>query len=132
MGEVFYFPGTVLMAKHTAEQEMQLSSRCPLCDASVKPDNAEILDESRQGILFHVTCPDCRASLLAVVAASKLGLSSFGMVTDLTAADTKRLRKGRTIDAQDILQAYQELSQFSGSFRSNRKNTAGATKSHKS
>ncbi len=96
---------------------MQLSSRCPLCDARFKATNAEILDESRQGILFHLTCPDCRASLLAVVAASKLGLSSFGMVTDLTAADTRRLRKGRAITHQDVLQAYQELSNFKGSFK---------------
>jgi len=101
----------------TNRNEMQLSSRCPLCNTSFKATNAEILDESRQGILFHLTCPDCRASLLAVVAANKLGLSSFGMVTDLTAADTKRLRKGRAITHQDVLQAYQELSNFKGSFK---------------
>ncbi|MFO0705050.1 MAG: hypothetical protein U0517_03780 [Candidatus Andersenbacteria bacterium] len=105
------------MPKAATEHEMQLSSRCPLCNASFRPTSAEILDESRQGILFHLTCPDCQASLLAVVAASKLGLSSFGMVTDLTAADTKRLRKGSAINHQDVLQAYQELINFTGSFR---------------
>lgn len=105
------------MAKATEGHQMQLSSRCPLCNASFKATDAEILDESRQGMLFHLTCPDCHASLLAVVAASKLGLSSFGMVTDLTAADTRRLRKGTAITHQDVLQAYQELSNFKGSFR---------------
>ena len=108
------------MAKNTrgqAEQEMQLSSRCPLCETSFKPTQAEILDESRQGILFHVTCSGCKASLLAVVAASKLGLSSFGMVTDLSIQDIKRLRKGSAIDAHDVLQAYQELSTIKGSFK---------------
>ena len=110
------------MAKSTdrsdrGQDEMQLSSRCPLCETSFKPTQAEILDESRQGILFHVTCSSCQASLLAVVAASKLGLSSFGMVTDLSVDDIKRLRKGSVIDAQDVLQAYQELSTIRGSFR---------------
>ncbi|MFH0831088.1 MAG: hypothetical protein V1895_03445 [Parcubacteria group bacterium] len=107
------------MAKATEGngQSMQLSSRCPLCSAEFKSNNAEILDESRQGILFHLTCPSCHSSLLAVVAASKLGLSSFGMVTDLTAADTKRLRRGNAISHEDVLQAYQELANFKGSFK---------------
>lgn len=100
-----------------------LSSRCPLCNAEFKANNAEILDESRQGMLFHLTCPSCQASLLAVVAASKLGLSSFGMVTDLTAADTKRLRKGQTISHEDVLKAYQELNNFKGSFKDITQNT---------
>jgi uncharacterized protein (UPF0212 family) len=97
--------------------DVQLSSRCPLCDASFKPQSAEILDESQQGILFHLTCPQCRSSLLAVVAASKLGLSSFGMVTDLTAEDVKRLRKANAISQEDVLKAYQELTTFAGSFK---------------
>jgi hypothetical protein len=96
--------------------DVQLSSRCPLCNASFKPSGAEILDESQQGILFHLTCPECHASLLAVVAASKLGLSSFGMVTDLTATDVRRLRRANTINQEDILQAYQELTNFKGTF----------------
>lgn len=97
--------------------EAGLSSRCPLCDALFKPTGAEILDESRQGILFHLTCPECHSSLLAVVAASKLGLSSFGMVTDLTAPDVKRMRRSGAIEQGEILGAYQELSDFKGSFK---------------
>ena len=94
--------------------DIPLSSRCPLCNAQFKPQGAEILDESQQGILFHLTCPECQSSLLAVVAASKLGLSSFGMVTDLTASDVRRLRKSSVISHDDILQAYEEFTNLTG------------------
>lgn len=97
-------------------RDVQLSSRCPLCNAVFQPAGAEILDESQQGILFHLTCPGCRASLLAVVAASKLGLSSFGMVTDLTAVDVRRLRKSPAISQEDVLKAYEEVSTLKGTF----------------
>ncbi|MFO0702753.1 MAG: hypothetical protein U0514_02685 [Candidatus Andersenbacteria bacterium] len=96
--------------------ETQLSSRCPLCNAVFQPAGAEILDESQQGILFHLTCPSCRSSLLAVVAASKLGLSSFGMVTDLTATDVRRLRRSPAITQEDVLQAYEEINHLNGTF----------------
>lgn len=99
---------------HGNGHDIPLSSRCPLCNAQFKPTGAEILDESQQGILFHLTCPQCKSSLLAVVAASKLGLSSFGMVTDLTATDVRRLRKANAISHDDILQAYEEFTNLSG------------------
>lgn len=112
-------------ASHFGSNEVQLSSRCPLCNAPFDPASAEIVDESRQGILFHLTCPDCSSSLLAVVAASKLGLSSFGMVTDLTAKDVRRLRRSLAIDQEDVLQAYEEISNYNGTFRpgANRQNS---------
>jgi len=96
------------------EHAVQLSSQCPLCGATFKPSDADIVDESRQGILFHLTCNSCRASLLAVVSASKLGLSSFGMVTDLTAKDVRKMRRTHAIDQEDVLEAYQEISEYNG------------------
>jgi len=97
-------------------RDVQLSSRCPLCNTAFQPTGAEILDESQQGILFHLTCPSCRSSLLAVVAASKLGLSSFGMVTDLTALDVRRLRKSPAITQEDVLKAFEEIDALKGTF----------------
>src|SRR3990172_7758392 len=86
-------------------RDVQLSNRCPLCNEVFPSTSAEIVDESQQGILFHLTCPNCQSSLLAVVAASKLGLSSFGMVTDLSAADVKRLRRSPALTQEDVLHA---------------------------
>jgi len=106
-------------------RDVQLSSRCPLCNAVFQPAGAEILDESQQGILFHLTCPNCRASLLAVVAASKLGLSSFGMVTDLTAIDVRRLKRSPAITQEDVLDAYEEVNGLTGTFGDSLLNTNG-------
>jgi len=95
---------------------MRLSSRCPLCNSKFDPADAEIVDESQQGILFHLTCTKCRSSLLAVVAASRLGLNSFGMVTDLTARDVRRLRKSEALNHNDVLNAYKEINNFTGTY----------------
>ncbi len=91
-----------------------MSSNCPLCDAVFDPSQALIVDESSKGVLFHLTCGKCRSSLLAVVAVSKIGINSFGMLTDLSAADVRRLRKARAVSQDDVLRAYLEFINLSG------------------
>lgn len=92
----------------------EINSNCPSCEAKFDPRRSMVIDESRAGVLFHLTCGNCHTSLLAVVAVSRLGVNAFGMVTDLTADDVRRMRRGARVNQDDVLKAYREFINFSG------------------
>lgn len=84
---------------------------CPLCRGAYSPRGIVVIEEADDNRLVHVTCPKCRVSLVAVVAVSPLGMSTVGMLTDLSAGDLKRLANRSAIAADDILAFHQCLHQ---------------------
>ncbi len=88
---------------------MRLISYCPLCQSEFHPTEARLLGERGQRHLIHVRCRACGNAMLALILVTKGGMSSVGLVTDLTYADVMKFRFGRHINVDDVLKAHEGL-----------------------
>lgn len=88
---------------------LRLISYCPLCESQTKPLRARVLEERADGNLIHVQCANCRSSMLALVMNSPLGVTSIGLVTDLTSDDVLRFKDNLGLEADDVLAVHQLL-----------------------
>lgn len=84
-------------------------SFCPLCQSSFRPMEAKVLEERGEKRLVHLHCGKCQNAMLALVLINKGGMSSIGLVTDLTYDDVVRLRDQRRLTTDDVLDFHQIL-----------------------
>ncbi|USN53163.1 MAG: hypothetical protein H6760_03235 [Candidatus Nomurabacteria bacterium] len=89
-------------------------SHCPLCQAFYQPSTSRILVTSEDAHLIHLECTRCGSSVLAIIVASMVGVSSVGLLTDLTAEDVMKFRLGKEIDANDVLDVHEWVQDASG------------------
>lgn len=78
-------------------------SFCPLCQAKQGAIEANVLEEAGETHLLHLHCRHCHIAILAIVNMTPLGLSSFGMITDLSVADAQRLKSVEPVNAEEAL-----------------------------
>lgn len=97
------------MSEHMSElfsnrfEHLRVISSCPICSARYHAAELRVLDERRDAQLIHIRCRKCQSSVLAVVLANQLGISSVGLVTDLTEDDVRRFRNQPVISEDDVL-----------------------------
>lgn len=84
-------------------------NQCPVCKGAYQANQKNILEERGEAHLVHVTCPHCFNSMMAVVVATQLGLSSVGMLTDLNANDAIRLAHRAPLSEDDLFAFHQLL-----------------------
>jgi hypothetical protein len=91
------------------DDSMHFVSRCPFCSAEYDLDGAKVIGEEDDATVVHVNCSECESSIVAVVAMSGLGIVSLGLVTDMTADDTKRFFGSNGISSDELLSIYELL-----------------------
>jgi hypothetical protein len=84
-------------------------SRCPFCSAEYDLEGAKIVAEEEESAMIYVTCSECESSIVAIVAMSGLGIISLGLVTDMTAEDTKRFSSAKGVTSNELLSIYELL-----------------------
>ncbi len=90
------------------DDNMQFVSKCPFCSAEYDLNGAQVIGEEEDSTVVYVTCSECESSIVAVVAMTGLGIASLGLVTDMTAEDTKRFFvKGAGISSDELLLMYE-------------------------
>lgn len=82
---------------------------CPLCTKAYDIKAICIVLEDDATQLIHVTCEECNQALLAYIVESKVGMSSIGMLTDLTLFDVMRMQDMNAIEQDDILNWHELL-----------------------
>jgi hypothetical protein len=85
------------------ENGLKLIKQCPLCDQKYNKKSLQVIEQNEETRLVHLTCADCSQGMLAVFLATRLGVSSIGILTDLTAGDVTRFQKKQIITEDDIL-----------------------------
>ena len=97
---------------------LRLVSYCPLCESSYNPMEARVLGEKEDGHLLHIRCKKCWNSILALVLVSNVGVSSVGLVTDLTFEDVVKFRETSSdVTIDDVIQIHELLeSEHQGDF----------------
>jgi len=91
------------------DDNMHFVSRCPFCSAEYDLDGAKVIGEEDDSTVVYVTCSECESSIVAIVAMSGLGVVSLGLVTDMTAEDTKRFFGSKQVTSDELLHIYELL-----------------------
>lgn len=81
-------------------------SVCPLCEATFNPMEARVLGEENESHLLHIQCRKCLNALLALVFISPMGMSSVGLVTDLSFDDALKFKEDAGVTADDVLDTH--------------------------
>ena len=98
-------------ASQFSQESLRLISYCPVCDTSYNPMEARVIDERDGRHLMHIRCKKCAHSILALVLTSGMGVSSMGLLTDLTFDDVVRLRAAEPIVVDDVIALHHLLEQ---------------------
>ncbi|MDP3685352.1 MAG: hypothetical protein Q8R32_00805 [bacterium] len=91
------------------EQSNQFVSRCPLCNAGYRMEDASTLESAEDASMIYIECARCKSSIVAIVAMSGVGVISFGMVTDMTREDVERFRAASSMNSNELLEMIQLL-----------------------
>lgn len=91
------------------EQHSQFVSRCPLCNAGYRMEDAYTLESTEDASMIFIECKRCKSSIVAIVAMSGMGIVSLGMVTDMTREDIERFRAAPVLGSNELLEMIQLL-----------------------
>ena len=100
------------------DDNMQFVSRCPFCSAEYDLNEAQVIGEEEDSTVVYVTCSDCESSIVAMVAMTGLGIVSLGLVTDMTAEDTKRFFNTKAVSSDELLAIYELLKEDKSAIKS--------------
>ncbi|MBI3120102.1 MAG: hypothetical protein HYZ08_00640 [Candidatus Kerfeldbacteria bacterium] len=97
--------------RHNLPQEsLRLISNCPLCNTAYNPNSARILEERDDAHLLHIQCRRCESSIVALIVMGGVGVSSIGLITDLSSDDVLQFKQGRPVSVDDVLDLYRAVS----------------------
>lgn len=88
------------------KQALQFINKCPVCSALYDTEKAELFAKHDRAYLVHLTCSICRSYFVAMIITLGQGLSSVGIVTDLSVKDAKRLHGTEPISLDEALDAH--------------------------
>lgn len=75
-----------------------------------------MVEEGMGTHLLHLTCTYCNNAMLALIVVSKMGMSSVGMLTDLSAPDAQRLYRHAPLSEDTVLNFHDYLKKGSKEF----------------
>ncbi|MCA9375735.1 MAG: hypothetical protein KC925_01600 [Candidatus Doudnabacteria bacterium] len=90
-------------------ESQRWTASCPGCRSEYSPIEARIVAEKEGGYFLFHECNGCRSSIVSTLVEENGGISSLGLVTDLTYYDAARFRSGTAITADHILDVYVSL-----------------------
>ena len=96
---------------HSPQEGVRLISYCPLCHTNFNPFKIKVLEEKGDSHLLHTECPCCHSSVVILVLASELGISSVGLVTDLTGDEVIKFKNFDAITSDDVIEIHHQSNQ---------------------
>jgi len=94
---------------HLAPDGMKLIASCPVCAEPYNPIEAKVIEEKDTLHLLHIQCKSCGSAIVSVVFSDGFGVSSMGLVTDLTAEDVAGFKDASPIAADDVMEMHRLL-----------------------
>ncbi len=99
--------------ENLSEEERWISA-CPLCNTRYQPEEAKIVEEKDDAYLLFTICEKCGSNIVATLTTNPLGISSVGLVTDLTYEDVVVFKDSDNIFPNDVVELYQHLKNTGG------------------
>lgn len=82
---------------------LKIVSRCPICQTEHNPLETALLDEAGGSHLIYIKCRKCSSGVVAALTPTSFGLSSVGLVTDLSGNEILRFKESARVSADDVL-----------------------------
>ncbi|MFC1662902.1 hypothetical protein ACFL04_01910 [Patescibacteria group bacterium] len=89
--------------------DMRVMKVCPSCQTPYYPWQAQVLDEKHDAHLLYVSCHKCGSGQVALVLTGAVGVSSVGLLTDLTSNDVMKFKTGDYVTVDDVLEIHNFL-----------------------
>jgi hypothetical protein len=94
--------------KHDSwRKTVQLISHCPVCSLGYPADAIRVFSDEHETKFVHFTCPNCRTYFMAIFLPMPKGISTVGMVTDLSFEDMKKLYSLPSISVDEMIEGRQ-------------------------
>lgn len=84
---------------------------CPLCDSKYNPFHARVLETKEDNHLLHTQCQHCGVYIISLVTQTPFGLSSVGIISDLSASDVLKFKMQPKISYDDVIECHQVISE---------------------
>ncbi len=91
--------------------------KCPICGTKCRFSETLVLAEEKDKSILHLTCRECKTSVLIFVSAGKYGVASLKVITDLNRQEVKRLLQREAISTDQVIEVHQFLKNFKGKVR---------------
>jgi transcription elongation factor Elf1 len=90
-------------------EDLKTISRCPICNSKYTTAEIDVLERKEDAHLVCIKCKKCQASVIAVILANQLGVSSVGLVTDLNGYDILKFKNQSAVSFDDVIEIHQML-----------------------
>lgn len=97
------------IAGENFQDSIKIISYCPLCRTHYNPLSAQMLEQTETAHLMYIRCRKCSSSIVTLVVMGVVGVTSMGLVTDLTSDDVLKFQHARSIDQEDVLDIYEQI-----------------------
>lgn len=94
-------------------ESLRLMTTCPICNTQYNPVAAKIVEEREQAHLIHIQCKNCGSSIVAVIMIGGLGISTVGLICDLTSDDVFKFKDSKRVSTDDVISIHQILTKNS-------------------
>lgn len=88
-------------------EALKFIGHCPICNERYQDDRAKLFAKRDGANLVHITCDKCASNFITMIVMMGQGLSSVGMVTDLSFEDVQKLYKTGPLTVDEIISGYQ-------------------------
>lgn len=96
------------MSSHEAWREaLKLIQRCPICSATYDGKRVKVFAQQDNATMVHITCPKCASYFVAMIVVAGHGLSTMGLVTDLSYQDTTRLFSLEPVTTDEVIRGHE-------------------------
>ncbi|PIT87289.1 MAG: hypothetical protein COU31_03690 [Candidatus Magasanikbacteria bacterium CG10_big_fil_rev_8_21_14_0_10_40_10] len=91
------------------KKSLKLLDQCPICGQNYSSKTIKLFLEEKNAHLVHITCSACHSYFVAIILEMGRGISTLGMITDLSYDDLARLRHKQPIGLDESLEACQYI-----------------------
>ena len=96
------------------DSQQKLLAYCPVCRTKYDFFQAKIIEEREESYLVFIQCKKCRSGIVALLLNNMYGISSIGLVTDLSYEDAVKFIKDRNCDYDDVIEIHKLLGRKRG------------------
>ncbi len=96
------------MAKSKPVSNVQIATKCPMCGFKFSKDDVKTIDSKEGAAAFFLNCSKCKSSVMMVVMASALGITSISMISDLAEKDLSKI-EANCVEYDDVLEMHKFL-----------------------
>lgn len=86
---------------------LKLISRCPVCSHDYQSEAIRLFASGGEAKFVHFTCGSCNGYFMAMIMNISKGVSTVGMITDLSFEDLKKLHKISPLTVDETIEGYQ-------------------------